>query len=144
MTDVAGNEHVLMRDGLRLRLVDTAAGGTPIMFQHGLCGSEVSAAFAAAPRKMCGSRSDQSNFVGAFFTRAATRASSGEGPSLSIAKDPSTAASRWIDRTGIGAYHEAEKERVRRSMRQPQVAKPSQWEFFSSLKTCRIAKASSS
>lgn len=40
MTDVAGHEHVLVRDGLRLRLVDTAAGGTPVLFQHGLCGSE--------------------------------------------------------------------------------------------------------
>jgi pimeloyl-ACP methyl ester carboxylesterase len=40
MNGVAGNEHVLLCDGLRLRLVDTAAGGTPVLFQHGLCGSE--------------------------------------------------------------------------------------------------------
>lgn len=36
----ARTEHIVLRDGLRLRLVDTGAGGTPVILQHGLCGSE--------------------------------------------------------------------------------------------------------
>ncbi len=40
MTAAAAMEHVLLRDRLHLRLVDTGKAGTPVIFQHGLCGAE--------------------------------------------------------------------------------------------------------
>ena len=40
MSDPNALEHIFKWHGLRLRLIDTNAGGTPVIFQHGLCGSE--------------------------------------------------------------------------------------------------------
>jgi pimeloyl-ACP methyl ester carboxylesterase len=49
MSGAGPHDGVVLADGLRLRLVDTGAGGTPVIFQHGLCGSQEQVAEVMPP-----------------------------------------------------------------------------------------------